>query len=156
MSNALPVLEKAPATLEGDAGFGALSTSRGPLPLKALDVKAHILGLVTRVEVTQTFVNTHREPLEAVYIFPLPPRAAVSGFTMRVGGRLVVGTLHERQAARQKYAEAIRKGQRAGLAEEDRPNVFTLSVGNLMPGDVDRALDDMRAAGARLADSRDA
>ena len=136
MSHALPVLENSPATLEGDAGFGALSTSRGPLPLKALDVKAHILGLVTRVEVTQTFVNTHREPLEAVYIFPLPPRAAVSGFTMRVGGRLVVGTLHERQAARQKYAEAIRKGQRAGLAEEDRPNVFTLSVGNLMPGDV--------------------
>lgn len=136
MSKSLPVLDSAPATPEGDAGFGSLSTSRGPLPLKALDVKAHILGLVTRVQVTQTFVNTHREPLEAVYIFPLPPRAAVSGFTMRVGGRLVVGTLHEREAARQRYAEALRKGQRASLAEEDRPNVFTLSVGNLMPGDV--------------------
>jgi len=136
LSKSLPVLESAPATPEGDAGFGALSTSRGPLPLKALEVKAHILGLVTRVEVAQTFVNTHQEPLEAVYIFPLPPRAAVSGFTMRVGGRLVVGTLHERQAAREKYAEATRKGQRASLAEEDRPDVFTLSVGNLMPGDV--------------------
>lgn len=49
-----------------EPGFGALETSRGPLPLKAMDVRAHILGLATRVRVRQTFVNTHAEPLEAV------------------------------------------------------------------------------------------
>jgi len=119
-----------------EPGFGALETSLGPLPLKAMEVKTHILGLATRVQVRQTFVNAHAEPLEAVYIFPLPPRAAVCGFTMRVGDREVKGTLFERQQARERYAQALRQGKRAALAEEDRPNVFTLSVGNLMPGDV--------------------
>lgn len=55
---------------------------------------------------------------------------------MRVGDREVKGTLFERQQARDQYAQALRQGRRAALAEEDRPNVFTLSVGNLMPGDV--------------------
>jgi len=135
MTEPMPVLDSAPAHQDSEAGFGALKTAKGPLPLKALDVKAHILGLVTSVTVTQTFVNTHKEPLEAVYIFPLPPRAAVAGFSMHVGGRLVAGKLFERKQARERYEEAKRKGQRAALAEEDRPNVFTLSVGNLMPGD---------------------
>ena len=97
MSDLLPVLPESTSAPEGEAGFGALETDRGPLPLKALAVQARILGLVTRVTVVQTFVNTHREALEAVYIFPLPPRAAVTGFTMRVGGRLVEGKLFERQ-----------------------------------------------------------
>src|SRR5262245_27044624 len=62
---------------DDEPGFGALSTERGPLPLKALDVLARIDGLLAEVAVTQTFVNTHAEPLEATYIFPLPDRAAV-------------------------------------------------------------------------------
>jgi len=136
MDKPLPALDQPTICPDPEAGFGALETSKGPLPLKALDVQAHILGLITRVNVSQTFVNTHREPLEAVYIFPLPPRAAVSRFTMHIGDRLVVGKLFEREEARQKYSEALQEGKRAALAEEDRSNVFTLSVGNLMPGDV--------------------
>lgn len=136
MPKLLPMPDPTPVDPDPEAGFGALRTSKGPLPLKALDVKVAIVGLVTRTTVSQTFVNTHREPLEAVYIFPLPPRDSVSGFTMRVGGRVVLGQLSERGAARQRYAEALREGKRAALAEEERPNVFTLSVGNLMPGDV--------------------
>lgn len=136
MHESLPTLDNSIREMDSEAGFGALETSKGPLPLKALNVKAHILGLVTRVLVTQTFVNTHREAIEAVYIFPLPPRAAVSGFTMRVGDRLVEGMLFERGQARENYRRAIEAGKQAAMAEEDRPNVFTLSVGNLMPGDV--------------------
>ena len=41
-------------------------------PLKHTDVKAKIAGNVSRVEVTQTFENPFKEPLEAVYVFPLP------------------------------------------------------------------------------------
>ena len=32
--------------------------------------------------------------------------------------------------------QAMRQGHRASIAEEERPGVFTLRVGNLMPGDV--------------------
>lgn len=135
MTGVLPRIDDSNWSPEIEAGFGALETMKGPLPLKAMDVKARITGLLYDLDVVQTFVNTHAEPIEAVYIFPLPPRAAVSGFSMKVGNHLVIGELKERGAARRGYQQALAAGKRASLAEEDRPNVFTLSVGNLMPGD---------------------
>ena len=135
MTGALPRIDDSNWSPEIEAGFGALETGKGPLPLKAMDVKARITGLLYGLDVVQTFVNTHKKPIEAVYIFPLPPRAAVSGFSMKVGDHLVIGELKERGAARRGYRQALAAGKRASLAEEDRPNVFTLSVGNLMPGD---------------------
>src|SRR6185503_18987179 len=41
----------------------------------------------------------------------------------------------ERGAARAEYDQAIAAGHRAAIAEEERPGVFTLRVGNLMPNE---------------------
>jgi Ca-activated chloride channel family protein len=120
---------------EAESGFGALQTKRGCLPLKSLDAQARIDGLIARVQMTQTFVNAHAEALEATYIFPLPDRAAVTRFRLEVAGRIVEGELKERGAARQEYDQAIQAGHRAAIAEEERPGVFTLRVGNLPPGE---------------------
>lgn len=118
-----------------DAGFGVLETTKGALPLKAMDITAKIVGLVSRVRLKQTFVNTSDAPLEATYIFPLPDRAAVTRFRMEVEGRLIEGVLKERTAARREYDQAIQAGHRAAISEEERSNVFAMRVGNLMPGD---------------------
>lgn len=121
---------------EGEEGcFGSLRTERGHLPLEAMDVNARVIGLFAHTSLEQTFVNTHDVPLEATYIFPLPDRAAVTRFVLEVAGRVVEGTLKERGAARREYAVAIQQGHRASIAEEERPGVFTLRVGNLMPGE---------------------
>ena len=118
-----------------DRGFGCLETVRGRLPLAALDVDARITGLEVATELRQTYVNTTGEAIEATYIFPLPDRAAVTRFRMEVDGRVVDGVIDERGRARQTYDDAITAGHRAAIAEEDRPGVFTLRVGNLMPGE---------------------
>lgn len=118
-----------------DRGFGCLETARGRLPLAALDVEARVTGLDVATEIRQTFVNHTGAAIEATYIFPLPDRAAVHRFRMEVGGRVVEGKIDERGRAREVYEEAIAAGQRAAIAEEDRPGVFTLRVGNLVPGD---------------------
>jgi Ca-activated chloride channel family protein len=131
----VPSRQAAPAASDPDAGFGALSTERGCLPLAALDVQARLDGLVARVALTQTFVNPHDVPLEATYIFPLPDRAALTRFRLEVTGRVVEGELKERGAARRDYDQAIQAGQRAAITEEERPGVFTLRVGNLPPGE---------------------
>ena len=117
-------------------GFGCLQTDRGRLPLTALDVEARVTGLDVAMELRQTFVNLTGAAIEATYIFPLPDRAAVHRFRMEVGGRVVEGLIDERGRARDTYDQAIAAGQRAAIAEEDRPGVFTLRVGNLVPGDV--------------------
>lgn len=123
-----------PAT-QDEAGFGTLLTSAGNLPLRKMDVDVRIIGLVSSVELRQAFVNSHDVPLEASYIFPLPSRAAVQDFRLRVGDREICGVLKERGQARAEYKEAIQEGKRAAIAEEERPDVFTMRVGNIMPGE---------------------
>jgi Ca-activated chloride channel homolog len=119
----------------GEAGIGTVATGRGNLPLQAVDVDATLTGLVARVALTQTFGNRFDQPLEATYIFPLPDRAAVSEFRMEVGERVVEGVLKERGQARADYDAALEEGRRASIAEEERPGVFTMRVGNLLPGE---------------------
>lgn len=118
-----------------DDGFGRLETPGGLLPLVALAVEARVTGLDAATELRQSFVNHTGAAIEATYIFPLPDRAAVHRFRMTVGERVVEGVIDERGRARDTYDQAIAAGQRAAIAEEDRPGVFTLRVGNLMPGD---------------------
>ena len=127
-------LQQAPQ-LYDEPGFGSLSTSRGHLPLKAMQVQAKISGLISQVSLRQTFVNTLDEPMEATYVFPLPPGAAVTKFRMEVNGRIVDGVIKERGQARREYNQAIQKGQRAAITEEERPGTFTMRVGNIMPGE---------------------
>ncbi|MCW2664138.1 MAG: hypothetical protein JWP83_5290 [Mycobacterium sp.] len=120
---------------DDEAGLGALSTERGNLPLERVDVRAEITGLTSRVELTQDFVNSFDVPLEASYVFPLPDRGAVTRMQMTADGRVVDAELREREAARQAYDEAIATGRRASIAEEERPDVFTMRVGNILPGE---------------------
>jgi Ca-activated chloride channel family protein len=131
----LPLIEEEVMEHEAHAGFGTLRTPNGNLPLKAISVYTRIVGMLAETTLQQVFKNTLNQPLEATYIFPLPPSAAVTSFTMRVGERLVEGVLEERQRAREQYAQAIQQGYRAAITEQERPNVFTLQVGNLMPGE---------------------
>jgi Ca-activated chloride channel homolog len=136
MSSYLPMLTDAdPGEGWGEAGIGTVATERGNLPLLGIDVDATLTGLVARVALTQTFGNRFDQPLEATYIFPLPDRAAVTEFRMEVGERAVEGVLKERGQARAEYDTAVREGRRASIAEEERPGVFTMRVGNLLPGE---------------------
>ncbi len=119
----------------GDACFGALRTARGLLPLTAMDVDVRVAGAIAATEVAQTYVNTTGVAIEATYIFPLPDRAAVHRFRMEVAGRVIDGVVEERGEAREQYDRAIATGHRAAITEQERPGVFTLRVGNLMPGE---------------------
>ena len=117
------------------SGFGTLETEKGNLPLASVGVVARLTGLAAEVEVVEEFRNPFDVPLEATYIFPLPPRAAVTAFQMEADGRTIEGVLKERGAARADYDQAIAEGRRASIAEEERPDVFTIRVGNLVPGE---------------------
>lgn len=135
MSRRVKTFDELPLDAEASsrAGFGAIETARGRLPVVALDVRARIFDVTAETTVRQTFFNACDEPLEATYIFPLPDRAAVTKFQMHVAGRTIEGELKERGEAREEYDRAIEKGHRAAIAEEERSGVFTMRVGNLPP-----------------------
>ena len=105
-----------------------------PLPLKHTEVRAAITGYVGTVDVTQQFQNPFDEKIEAVYMFPLPEKAAVSEFVMTIGKRRIRGILREKEEAEAIYREARARGHQASLLTQHRPNIFEQKVANIEPG----------------------
>lgn len=105
------------------------------LPMLNTSVSIRIQGMVATTTVDQAFTNSCDEVIEAVYVFPLPHDAAVHDMKMIIGDRLIQGIIKEKEEARKTYDKARKEGKRASLTEQERPNIFTNSVANLMPGD---------------------
>jgi Ca-activated chloride channel family protein len=111
------------------------SKPKAVCPLKHTDVKAQISGFLSRVTINQEFENPFKEKIEAVYTFPLPQNAAVDDMTMVVGDRTVRGKIMRREEAEAVYEAAKNNGQTASLLNQERPNIFTQSVANILPGE---------------------
>jgi Ca-activated chloride channel family protein len=94
-----------------------------------------VRGLVAAATVTQQYENSTSAPIEAVYVFPLPHDAAVYDMEIRIGDRVIRSKVREREEAKSIYKAAKAAGKRTALLEEERPNIFTASVANIMPGD---------------------
>lgn len=114
---------------------GLKSSATMPAVRLGTDMDVTITGLVARVRVTQAFRNTSSDWMEAVYLYPLPDEGAVDSLKMVVGQRVIVGRIERRAAARALYEKAKVSGQKAGLVEQQRPNMFTNSVANVGPGE---------------------
>src|SRR5678815_3434380 len=104
-------------------------------PLKSTNVVVNISGVIADVTVTQVYENQGVDPIHGRYIFPGSTRAAVHGMRIRIRNKAVVAKIRERQKAAQEFAEAKAAGKNAALLEQQRPNVFSMAVANIMPGD---------------------
>ncbi len=137
---AAPVQELPPLPLP-DVGQGCM-LFRSPvsgiyeeIPLQRTNVALDVRGLVVAATVSQQYANSTGTPIEAIYVFPLPHDAAVYDMEMIIGNRRIRSLIKERAEAKKIYEAAKSAGQRAALVEEERPNIFTTSVANIMPGD---------------------
>jgi len=105
------------------------------LPLQHTIVEAGITGVVASVRVEQVFGNPYEKPIEAIYVFPLPHNAAVYAMRLRIGERTIEGQIKPREEAQELYRQAREQGRTASLLDQERPNIFTQSVANILPGD---------------------
>ena len=97
-------------------------------------VEIKVSGMIARAIVKQQFKNTSSLWAEGIYVFPLPENAAVDHFRLIVDGRVIEGEIQEKAQARKTYQQAKQNGQRAGLIEQQRPNIFTTKLANIAPG----------------------
>jgi Ca-activated chloride channel family protein len=104
-------------------------------PTVETDVKLRVRGLILRGEVTQRFRNPESTCAEAVYAFPLPETAAIDRLRMVVGVRVIEGEIKKREEAKQVYEQAKSEGKKASLLEQQRPNLFTVSIANVGAGE---------------------
>ncbi|NNE66566.1 MAG: VWA domain-containing protein [Pyrinomonadaceae bacterium] len=105
------------------------------VPLKHTEVTADISGFLARVNVKQEFRNDSALAIEAIYMFPLSHDGAVDRMRMKIGSKTINGVIMKREEARATYEKAKQAGQRAALLDQERPNIFTQRVANIMPGD---------------------
>ncbi|XP_045928890.1 von Willebrand factor A domain-containing protein 5A-like isoform X5 [Micropterus dolomieu] len=116
---------------------GLLTVDKEPVPLKSVEVDVEVRDHVATVVSTLNYENKEDKPLEAVFVFPLPGDAAVCHFSAKIGQTQIVAEVKEKQEAREEYDDALSSGQQAFLLEESdqSPDVFSLSVGSLPPGE---------------------
>ena len=113
-----------------------LDNTRIALPLKGVECRWIVTGAVASVELDQIYHQNATRPLDCVYTFPLPDGAAVYRCEVHLPDRVLRAQVRDRESARQEFAARKAAGHRAALVETERDNLFTLTLGNLQPGDV--------------------
>ena len=122
-----------PGTAAAADPCGLLTSDGQGVPLRSTHVRAKILDMVGEVVVLQAYRNESDEMIEAKYVFPLDEMGAVCGFEAFINGKHIIGVVKEKEQARREYRAAIEQGKGAYLLEEEKPDVFTVRVGNLPP-----------------------
>jgi Ca-activated chloride channel family protein len=89
-----------------------------------VDVTDHTA--VTRVE--QVFHNPTSRQLEATFLFPVPPGATVSDFSLWINGKKTKGAVLEKNEARRIYEGIVRRTQDPGLVEYMDGTIFRARI----------------------------
>jgi Ca-activated chloride channel family protein len=103
------------------------------LPLKDTQVEISVSGVIADVKVRQIYRNEGSRPINASYVFPASTRAAVYSMHMQIGNEIIIAKIKEREQAKQDFEKAKEEGKSASLLEQQRPNVFSMSLANIMP-----------------------
>lgn len=104
-------------------------------PLKKTSVTADIHGMIANILVVQTYANEGTNPINASYVFPASTKVTVHGMQMQIGNQIVKAQIKEKEEAKQDFEEAKSEGKSASLLSEQRSNVFSMNVANILPGD---------------------
>ncbi len=133
----LAVLAAAQPALADSGALSVVNADGSHADVASLDttVDLQIHGLIAEVRVRQRFRNAGVAWQEGQYLLPLPEGAAVHAMTLRIGERLIVGEIREKEAARSEYAQALASGRKASLVEAHGANLFRTAIANVAPGE---------------------
>jgi len=113
-----------------------VSGSKTVLPLKSVHIKAIIASdMCCEVILEQHYVNPTGDK-ETKYIFPLASTGAIYKFQAQLdSGAIVEGIVKDKEKAKKEYKQAVSSGKKAFLGEQNKRDLFEVSVGNLRKGE---------------------
>lgn len=105
-----------------------------------LEVKSHRVSVdvadqIATTSIDQVFHNPNSWAAEGTYIFPIPPGATISGFTMTVDGEPIEAKLLDAVEARSIYDEIVRNLRDPALLEYIGDGAIQASVFPIPPGE---------------------
>ncbi|MBI3927046.1 MAG: VWA domain-containing protein [Armatimonadetes bacterium] len=104
------------------------------LPMQRLAVRSRLSGPIAAVEMVQTFLNPHQEPVDACYVFPLEAHGVLCRWSMSCGERRLMGRVVPRNAAKQTYHPPPENDHLALLFKNENESVLVAHLGRLEPG----------------------
>ncbi|KAI1347282.1 von Willebrand factor type A domain-containing protein [Xylaria sp. FL0043] len=108
---------------------------RNVLPALSVTIEARVTGDIAEVTAKQLFWNDADIPIhQGSYTFALPNGCTVMGFTCRIGnGNKLKATARPKAEAQNKFQQALASRTTAALLEQNTPEIFTSSLGNIPP-----------------------
>ena len=103
------------------------------LSVRSHRVDVSIADQVATTRIDQVFHNPNSWAAEGTYIFPIPPGAAISGFTMTVDGEPVEAKLLDAEEARRIYDDIVRNLRDPALLEYIGEGAIQASVFPIPP-----------------------
>ena len=100
------------------------------------ELSGNISGMIASIQLKQTFQNNSDRWVNGRYVFPLPEGAAVDSLRIAVGERIIEGLIKEKTEAKRIFTQAKKAGKKAGLLEQHRPNLFSISIANIAPDEI--------------------
>lgn len=102
--------------------------------VEQLEIDTSIRDQVAQTRVTQTFENTGREAIQAIFVFPLPYDGAIESMTFMVDGKELDGKILPADEARRIYESYLRRYQDPALLQWMGHGMFQTSVFPIPPG----------------------
>lgn len=103
--------------------------------LQGVAATGRLSGMLFELTVEQRYRNPVERNLEVVYTFPLAWGAVLLGFDVVIGGKKLTAVAVEKKAAERRYEEAIAEGDSPIMVERAANGLYTVNLGNLLPGE---------------------
>ena len=102
-------------------------------PLQRVEAKACIVGDCATTELTQRYLNRSDTVMDVTHLIPIPASAAVVGFEIRAGDRVVRGVCKPTVAAQADFEDARTRGKTAAMVTQVRADQHSMTLTNVPP-----------------------
>lgn len=119
----------------GKYGLRDKRFSEDEVELKKVSISGNICGEFVEFSMSQVYENNTDSNIDAVYIFPLPDTAVLSGFEAILGGKTLRAIVEDKEDSYKIYENALESGINIISIDQDEDNVFAISIGNILPNE---------------------
>ncbi|MCB2306487.1 VIT and VWA domain-containing protein [Clostridium estertheticum] len=104
--------------------------------LKEVNIKGNLCGEFAEYTIDHVYENKGSNDVEAIYTFPVPEGAVISGFEAVLGGRTIKGLIQDKDEANKIYENFKNNDNNTFLLEEFRDNIIRIVIGKIISNEV--------------------
>src|SRR5688572_19420348 len=97
--------------------------------LRSVNVTAQVRDLISSKVVEQHYTNEGDKPVEVKYVFPADPEEVTHRVTVKIGDRVIVTNVKEKEEAKKEYDTAVQAKKTAVKVDHESADTRVLTLG---------------------------